>query len=233
MLVATTTDSLALVDPSLLKKAPSSISSCLDLLEIPTASSWAPDNNAYLFIASGNTIQQYEPTSNTLGNVYTHEEKITHMVAKTANCVIFSAANEIRVLEGSHITQTFTSHKGPVNSLSLSNDNSLLASTSPGAVHVHNLALGSHSVMRGLAGIEDSTSTFDLHLRGRLLVASGKQLTVFDTTRPSGPTKTVVLNESATGSVLPVACSPFSKSLAAVATSGGFVGLIDLEKEKA
>ena len=233
MLVATTTDSLALVDPSLLKKAPSSISSCLDLLEIPTASSWAPDNNAYLFIASGNTIQQYEPTSNTLRNVYTQEEKITHMVAKTANCVIFSAANEIRVLEGSHITQTFTSHKGPVNSLSLSNDNSLLASTSPGAVHVHNLALGSHSVMRGLAGIEDSTSTFDLHLRGRLLVASGKQLTVFDATRPSGPTKTVVLNESATGSVLPVACSPFSKSLAAVATSGGFVGLIDLEKEKA
>lgn len=81
--------------------------------------------------------------------------------------------------------------------------------------------------------METNSSTFDFHLRTRLLVASGKQLIIFDTTRPSGPIKTVQLNESATGEVIPAACSPFSKTLVAVATTGGFLGLVDLEKEKA
>ncbi|KAG6885299.1 hypothetical protein C0993_003460 [Termitomyces sp. T159_Od127] len=49
--------------------------------------------------------------------------------------------------------------------------------------------------------------------------------------RPSAPLKTITLNE-ASGDIVTVACSPFSKTLVAVATSSGYVGLIDLEKEK-
>lgn len=151
------------------------------------------------------------------------------MVARDHACVVFSAGSKVHVLDSDQISQTFETHKGPVNSLSLSNDNTLLASTSPGAVHVHNLTLGSHTVMRGLANVEISTCAFHSHSRTRLLVAAGKQLMVFDTTRPSGPMKTIIT----TGDIVAVACSPFSKTLVAAATSGGFVGLIDLEKEKA
>lgn len=229
MLATTTTDALCVADPATLKQALSSLPSCLDLLDIPTASAWSADNSC-LYISSAHTIQRYEPTSNTLRNSYAHDtaESITYMVARDQACVVFSAGSKVHVLDSDQISQTFETHKGAVNSLSLSNDNTLLASTSSGAVHVHNLTLGSHTVMRGLANGDISTCAFHSHSRTRLLVAAGKQLMVFDTTRPSGPMKTIIT----TGDIVAVACSPFSKTLVAVATSGGFVGLIDLEKEK-
>lgn len=111
----------------------------------------------------------------------------------------------------------------------------LLASTFASTVHVHNLTLGSHSILRGLTlgGQDINTSAFHPHYRTRLLVAAGKQIMVYDTTRLSAPMKTISLTEAASGTISAIACSPFSKTLIAVATSGGFVGLIDLEKEKA
>ena len=163
-------------------------------------------------------------------------EPIGQLVAKEKNAVIFSAGSKVHILEcdtNPQILQTFNTHKTPVNSLTLSNDNTLLASTSSGALHVHNLAVGSHSVLRGLTNQDIKTSAFHPHVRTRLLVAAGKQLMIYDTTRPSGPMKTIVMNESATGDIAFVVCSPFSKTLVAVATTTGFVGLVDLDKEKA
>ncbi|KAF8868871.1 hypothetical protein BD779DRAFT_1807525, partial [Infundibulicybe gibba] len=40
------------------------------------------------------------------------------------------------------------------------------------------------------------------------------------------------MNEATAGDIVSIACSPFSKSLVAVATSGGILGLVDLDKEK-
>jgi len=237
MFAATTTDALSVSDPITLKKGPSSIPSCLNLLDKPTASSWSPDNT-YLFISSAHTIHKYEPNGNILRDIYVSDDPkpITQLVAKERNCVIFGVGSKVHVLEcdaNPQILQTFDTHKTPVNSLTLSNDNSLLASTSSGAVHVHNLAVGSHSVLRGLANQDIKASTFHPHVRTRLLVAAGKQLIVYDTTRPSGPMKTIVMSESVSGDISFVACSPFSKTLVAVATPTGFVGLVDLDKEKA
>lgn len=56
---------------------------------------------------------------------------------------------------------------------------------------------------------------------------------VYDTTRPSGPLKTIPMNDATTGDIVSVACSPFSKTLVAVASAGGSVGLVDLDKDKA
>lgn len=236
MFAATTTDTLSISDPAALKKAPSSIPSCLDLIHPPTASSWSPDN-AFLYISSEHIIHRYEPTSNVLKDIYVHDLKpVSHLVAKDRSNVIFSSEEMIHVLEceaSPRISQTFESQKSPVNSLSLSNDNTLLSSTTIGSVHVHNLALGSHTVLRGLPTQAIMTATFHPHSRTRLLVAAGKQLMVYDTTRPSSPSKVITMTESASGDIVTVACSPFSKTLVAVATSTGFIGLIDLEKEKA
>jgi protein NEDD1 len=234
MLAATTTDTLCITDPAVLKKAPSSIPSCLDLINPPTASSWSFDN-AFLYLSSAHTIHKYDPSLNTLTNVYTSDgrDSITHLVLKDKGTLLFAVGDKIQVLEGGKVTRTFDSHKSSVTSLSLSNDSTLLASTSTGAAHVYNLSLGSHTVLRGLTGQSIHACTFHPHARTRLLLACGKQLMVYDTTRPSGPSKTVVMSESVSGNITSVACSPFSKTLVAVATSGGFVGLIDLEKEKA
>jgi protein NEDD1 len=40
------------------------------------------------------------------------------------------------------------------------------------------------------------------------------------------------MNDASTGDIVAVACSPFSKTLVAVASSSGSVGLVDLDKEK-
>ena len=128
------------------------------------------------------------------------------------------------------IVQTFVSHKSTITSLSLSNDCSLLASTSSLAVHVHNLTSGSHTVLRGLpasAG-QITTCVFHPHSRTRLVVGVGKQVLIFDTTKPSAPLKAVPMSDV----VVAITCSPFSKTLVAVATSGGQVGLVDMDKEK-
>jgi protein NEDD1 len=55
---------------------------------------------------------------------------------------------------------------------------------------------------------------------------------VYDTTRSSGPIKTITLSEMSSGDITAIACSPVSKTLVAVATTGGYVALVDLEKEK-
>jgi protein NEDD1 len=118
--------------------------------------------------------------------------------------------------------------------LSLSNDTTLLSSTSAAAAHVHNLSLGSHTVLKGLplVGQSISTSAFRPQLRTRLMLGIGKQLVVYDTARLSGPINTIGLSQTNSGDITAVACSPFSKTLVAVATTGGTVGLVDLEKEK-
>src|SRR5882757_7376724 len=129
MLAATTSDSLSLVDPSLLKKAPSSIPSCLCLLDTPTASFWSPDN-LFLYISSARTIHKYDPISNTLKDIYMSDDSVTirHLVAKDSSTVIFDTGDKIHVLEygsNSKVSQIFESQTTSVTSLSLSNDNTL------------------------------------------------------------------------------------------------------------
>ncbi|KAK0439556.1 WD40-repeat-containing domain protein [Armillaria borealis] len=213
MLAVAVTDSLAILDAATVKRSPSSFSPCLSISSPPTACSWSTDN-AFLFLSSSRIIHKYNPTSNSLEDLYTSPDTadISHISVKDKGTIAFSAGDKVHVLEcGStpKIGQTFKSHKSAITSLAISSDGTLLASTSAGGAHVYNLSHGSHTVLR-----------------------IGKQLIVFDTTRPSGLMKTIPMNASSSGDIVAVACSPFSKTLVVVATSGGNVGLVDLEKEK-
>ncbi|KAF7338348.1 Protein NEDD1 [Mycena venus] len=231
MLAVTTTDQLSLIDPQTLRRPPSSLPSCLSLLAPCAASAWSPDN-LHLFLASADTIHQYNPALNTLTEIFSSSESITHLVSGSKLALGFATADKIHVLESTKVVQTFDSHKAPITSLSLLNE--FLASTSAGAAHVHNLLLDSHIVLRGLnlAGQRITTCAFHPHSRAKLLLGVGKQLVVYDTTRPSAPQRTILLNDASTGDIVSVACSPFSKTLVAVASASGSVSLVDLDKEK-
>jgi len=238
MLALVTTDALTLIDPATLKNAPSSVPSCQNLLSKPIATACAPDNST-LFIASASNIQRYDPSSNSLHIVHSTDsvDSITHFLAKDkGNTLIFSSSQIVHVLDctSGNISKSFDSHKAPITSLALSNDCTLLATTSAGAAHVHNLSHSSHTVLRGLplAGANVNTCAFHIHSRTRLLLGVGRHLLVYDITRPSGPLKTITMSDGITGEVDFVACSPFSKTLVAFATIAGHVFLVDLDKEK-
>ncbi|KAJ7452492.1 WD40-repeat-containing domain protein [Mycena galericulata] len=211
MLAITTTKQLSLVEPQTLKRPPSSLPACLSLLSPCTASAWTPDN-LYLFLSSTHAIHQYNPALNTLTDIYSSPSSdIAHLVCKSQSSLAFATGDKVHILQS-------TKRRHP-RRLS----------------HVDNLLLGSHTVLRGLnlAGQRINTCAFHPHSRTRLLLGVGKQLLIYDTTRPSGPLKTIPMNDATTGDIVSVACSPFSKTLVAVASASGNVGLVDLDKEKA
>lgn len=237
MLATTTADTLSIADNSLLKKAPSSIPFCLDLLEPPTWSSWSLDNSC-LFIATKRQIQRYEPSSNLLRDIYEHDGPgiIQCLAIKDRDSVVFSVENDIHILRlnanNLKVVQSLISHSSLISSISISSDGTNLASSSMGQVHVHNLVNGSHVVLRGPTSSTVDNIVFHSHSSTRLLVASAGQVLVYDIAKPSSPAKTIVLSETVAGEVVGLACSPFSRTLVAIATSDGFVALLDLEKEK-
>ena len=186
---------------------------------------------------------QFELATGSLQDVITtgdHPDHYTSLITKDrGNTIIYARSKQVVVHSASsgRVTNTFETHKSSVTSLSLSNDSSLLATTSAHAIHVHNLTLASHTVLRGISAGDGTVTTcaFHPHSRTRLLVGLGTQLLVYDTTRPSGPTKIVPMDKDhqSPGAIVAITCSPFSKTLVAVACSGGMIGLVDLEKEKA
>ncbi|KAK7455156.1 hypothetical protein VKT23_011027 [Stygiomarasmius scandens] len=239
MLAVTTTDALSVLDAPTLKKSPSSFPSCLSFIYPPTSSAWSHDN-ASLFVSSAHVIHKYNSSTNSLKDIYAtnDDETISQIAVKDSSSLVFVADDKVHILElgSSKVSQTLNTHKSRITSISLSNDSTLLASTSSSAVHVHNIVSESHTVLRGLPTTNDqtiSTCYFHPHTRTKLLLGIGKQLVVYDITRPSAPVKVIPLNEaSSSGDIQAIGCSPFSKTLVAVATTGGSVGLVDLEKEK-
>ncbi|KAH7909856.1 WD40-repeat-containing domain protein [Hygrophoropsis aurantiaca] len=235
MLALLTTDSLYLEDPIALKSRSDALKPS-KLLSAPcTACTWS-HQNTHLYIASRSLIHKYSPSDASLHLIYSSEDPITSLISKnTGNVLIFAAANKLYVLECTteRIVQTFQSHKTPIIAVSLSNDSGLLASITSSVAHVHNLSLSSPTILRGLSTAGKITAcTFHPHTRNRLLLCVGMQMLVYDVTKPSGPVKSVQIPDSRTGQLIAVVCSPFSKTLVAVATSGGDIYLIDLDKEK-
>jgi protein NEDD1 len=238
MLAVSTTDALSIIDPTTLKNIPPSISTGQPFSSPPIASIWSQDNSTF-FVAFSDSIHQYSCSGANSNEVYSTMDRITSLIAKDkGQALIFGESNKIQVLEygsgSGKITQSLVSHKSPVNALSLSNDSTLLASISSSAAHVHNLSLGSHTVLRGLpqSSGQITTCAFHPHSRTRLLLGMGRQVLIYDTTRPSGPMKAILMSDATSGEIVGLTCSPFSKTLVAVATSGGNVGLVDLDKEK-
>lgn len=234
MLAILTTNTLVFSDPAVLKRSPALLQTSCSVLN-PIASAWSPDNSS-LFIAFKQQINKYDPNGELIEQVYSvadENEEITPCIA-VGNSLVFATANKFHFLhsaDSGNLPISIESHKSTITSLSLSNDSTLLASASSTAVHVHNLSQSSHVVLRGLP-VSNGTATcvFSPHLRTRLIVAIGQTLYVYDTTKPSSPMKTISL--MASGDVVAVSCSPFSRTLVAAACSDGTLGLADLDKDK-
>ncbi|KAI0784418.1 hypothetical protein C8Q75DRAFT_868447 [Abortiporus biennis] len=241
MFAAITPNGLTLLDPSVLKRLPPGfISPTTYLRSTPFASTWAADNSA-LYVSQEDGIYKYETSGACIGKSFENlsHKPITVLVSKDHN-LILASDNEIYQVElgsesePSNVSQTFDTHTLPINSLSLSNDSTILASTSSETVQIHNLTSTSQSTLRGLPSGQIHTCTFHAHTRTRLLIAVASHLVVYDVTRPSNPARTIALEKDKTdfGNVASIACSPFSKTLVAVGFSSGIIGLVDLEKEK-
>jgi protein NEDD1 len=167
------------------------------------------------------------------------DDDIGSLAVKDKGTLILSMGSAIHILEHSssassttRIVQTLPAHpdSDPVHALSLSHDGMLLAAASAGAVIVHNLALGTQTALRRLPG-HVVVCTFHVHSRVRLLLGIGHELVIYDITRASGPSRVTSIGGGKMGDVVAVACSPYSKTLIAVACSEGYVALVDLDKE--
>lgn len=237
MLAVAASDVLVVADHSTLKYPPLNLPPSCRPAEEHNTSAWAADNST-LYLASSHTICRYDPSSKNLVTLYTPDDGylIQCLVVKDKSTVIYGAGCNIHVLECGgqkpKVVQSFGPYKHDTLSLSLSNDTTLLACGLPNAAYVQNLTTGSQTTLRGLPSKSSiPICTFHPHVRTRLLVGSGDQLFVYDTTRPSTPMKIIPMNDAGI-CIQAIACSPFSKTLVAVAMSDGGVGLIDLDKEK-
>ncbi|ESK91774.1 hypothetical protein Moror_10603 [Moniliophthora roreri MCA 2997] len=242
MLAVVTTDSISVVEPRALKLSPSSVSSSCQLESPAISACWSTDNSL-LYLASQKSISKYQQSSNS-SEIHCSSDNISHLVVKDKSTIVFSTENTIHFLESMSTSpklspQSYNSHKSAINSLSLSCDNTLLLSTSSSAAHIHNLSLNNSNpttILRGLPPSPIRTAVFHPHVRTRALVGAGKQLLLYDTTRPSSPLKTFTVSTTeGNGEVEVIACSTFSKTLVAVVLGGvsaGTIGLVDLDKEK-
>lgn len=237
MLSVITADVLAIADLATLKSSPSRLAPRLNPPHEYRASSWATDNSA-LYLSSAQSIIRYDPPSNQLKVLHTLNNGclIQCIAAKDTTSVIFGAGAEIHILECNGSTPKIVQSLGPFHhdilTLSLSNDSTLLACGLSNAVYVHNFTTGSQTILRGLPSTPATAMcVFHSHIRTRLLVGFRDQLFLYDTTRPSAPLKVIPMNEAGS-CISALACSPFSKTLVAVAMTNGVVGLVDLDKEK-
>ncbi|KAI0822842.1 WD40-repeat-containing domain protein [Trametes gibbosa] len=243
MAAVLSTNTLTLLEHASLKHLPSTpVPTCL--LALPSSTVvWSVESGQVFLGSADGSLRRLDVASGSLQDIALSARSSTAPIVSLlckdrGSAVIYGQGQHVVVL--STVTgkpsNTFDTHKAPVTSLSLCNDASLLASTSAHAIHVHNLTLASHTVLRGIPTGSDSimTCAFHPHSRTRLLVGLGTQLLVYDTTRPSGPVKTIEVDKEKRnlGPIVAISCSPFSKTLVAVAYGGGIVALVDLEKEK-
>jgi len=242
-LAVATTEHLVLSATASLKRTSSFLSSIPKIsIPRPLAGTWSSDNST-LFLVFSDGIRKYSDRGATEEVIFSspgEEELQACVVAKDNGTVVGALSSRIVVLESTPcssdyaIAKTIDAHTSPVTSLAISNDGAVLASTSQTTVYIHNLESGSHTALRGLpqSSGELSLCTFSPHFRTKLVVGSGQVLYAYDVARPSSPVKTIPLGGSANGDVVSLACSPYSKTLVAVACEGGTVHLVDLEKEK-
>ncbi|KAF7440225.1 hypothetical protein PC9H_000569 [Pleurotus ostreatus] len=231
MLAVSTAGALLIAEPHSLKR--DTVTPLIDLSISPNSCAWA--NGSTVYLSSDEAIYRYDCVAGSLDPVMSLAEPNSRVLVKDGSSLIVSDGRKVHVVDvKGKTTQTLESHTSVISSISLSNDASLLASATSAVVHVYNLATGSNSVLRGLAlaGQSIGACAFHSHSRTRLLLGIGRQFVVYDTTRPSSPVKTIPLDTSSSGDINAISSSPFSKSLVAVSTTGGYLGLIDLEKEK-
>ncbi|KAG2064111.1 WD40 repeat-like protein [Suillus decipiens] len=239
MLALVTTTALALASPVTLKNPPSLLPITQSLSSQYFASAWSPDN-AYLYLASPFSIDRFIISQSRLDEaIYVQSEEegeINAMAVTPSGNIVLGAGKKVIVLEhtagSAKMLKTFESHGTTVTALAVSNDSTLVASASSKGVHIHDLLVSAkhtHTSLPLPAGAlrSVSTMTFHSHVRTRLLLGLGHDLFVYDVDKPSASVKPISIGRKVVG----IACSPFSKTLVAVASTD-HVGLVDLDKDK-
>ncbi|KAH9060004.1 WD40-repeat-containing domain protein [Lactarius vividus] len=240
MLAVLTSNHITITERSALQKGLSTLApTCPVPLSSYVASVWSPDN-ASLYVATTDSLARYDPFGTLVKSLWPLPDRdtpvdydpISGLALKDKGTLILSMASSVHLVEHSSsassstkIVQTLPTHPDPdpILSLSLSHDGTLLAVASKSAVVVHNLALGVQTALRGLPG-PVGVCTFHTHSRVRLLLGIGHNLVIYDITLAS-------IGDGVKGTVVGVACSPYSKTLLAVACRGGYIALVDLDKE--
>jgi protein NEDD1 len=162
------------------------------------------------------------------------EDEITAVSVSASGNLVLGIGRKVVVAEYAtgtrNMLKTFESHATAINALAVSNDSTLIASASSKGVHIHDLVVpAKHTSLRLPTNASRSINTlmFHSHVRTRLLLGSGCNILVYDVAKPSAPLKSINIGQD----VVAIACSPFSKTLVAVASTGS-VNLVDLDKEK-
>ncbi len=247
MLAVLTSNHITITERSALQKGPPTLTpTCPAPLSSYVASVWSPDN-ASLYVATTDSVARYDTSGTLVKSLWPLPESdapidhngISGLALKDKGTLILSMGSLVHLVEHSSsassstkIVQTLPAHPDPdpIFALSLSHDGTLLTVASKSAVVVHNLALGVQTTLRGLPG-PVAVCMFHVHSRVRLLLGIGHNLVIYDITRPSGPSRIASIGDGIGGSVVDVTCSPYSKTLLAVACRGGYVALVDLDKE--
>ena len=246
MLAILTPGHITITEHSALRRGPPTLPPSSQVpLSSYVSSVWSPDNGS-LYVATTDSIIRYDASGAFIKSLWPFPDRahiplddIGCLTAKDKGTLILSMGSAVHIVEHSSsassqtkVVQTLPAHPDPdpVHALSLSHDSTLLTVASASAVVVHNLALGSQTTLRGLPG-PITVCTFHVHSRVRLLLGISHKLVIYDITRPSGPSRVTSIGDGTAGDVVAVACSPYSKTLLAVACSGGYVALVDLDKE--
>jgi protein NEDD1 len=235
MLAAVTADGLVLCRPAALKAPPAALPPAHTFARAPTAAAWSPAHTA-LFVADAGSVARFTPQGALADTVYDEPagDAIAHIVVPDDDTVLFGAGSRLRLYDTKRraVVHDIDAHPSALTGLALSHDRSLAASTSASTALVHDLrhAPPSLTALGALpaSGAPLSACVFHPHTRTRLLLAAGRDLVVYDTARPAAPLRTI----AAPGDIVGVSCSPFSKTLVALACSNATVCLADLEKER-
>lgn len=237
MLALVTTTALALASPVTLKNPPSFLPISQPLLSQYLASTWSPDNSS-LYLASPFSIDRFMTSQCRLDKaIYVQSREgseINTMAVTPLGNIVLGVGRKVIMLEyaagSAKVLKTLESHGTTITALVVSNDSMLIASASSKGVHIHNLLVPAKHTSLPLptsAPRSVSTMTFHPHVRTRLLLGLGHDILVYDVDKPSAPVKCISIGRDVVG----IACSPFSKTLVAVASTNS-VSLVDLDKDK-
>jgi len=237
MLALVTTTALVLASPVTLKNPPSLLPISQHLSSQYLASAWSPDNSS-LYLASPLSIDRFIISQSRLDEaIYVQSKEdgeINTMAITPSGNVVLGIGRKVIVLEyvagSAKVLKTYETHGSTITALAVSNDSTLIASASLKGVHIHDVFVPAKLISLPLpigAPKSASTMTFHPHVRTRLLLSLGCDILVYDVDKPSAPVKPISIGRDVVG----IACSPFSKTLVAVASTGN-VGLVDLDKDK-
>ncbi|KAG8694490.1 hypothetical protein FRC08_008456 [Ceratobasidium sp. 394] len=205
--------------------------------------SWSPDAST-IYVASGGSVSAYNPSGSFIRDVVREGEggiggaKLGTMVvlqtqSGTDPVLAFSRGARAVVFDSEtrRALQTVEGHRSSITTMSLAQDQSLLATSSGETTVITNLVQQTNTVLRnappGVVAV-----AFHPAKRSTLLILSPRGLHVFDTAKGNAPTRTIPIGKAEGGAGY-IAFSPITPALVAVLVpgSGTRVLMLDIEKE--